>query len=42
MTRQAQIPLHKPIPYKLIKQMVKLQIADNLEKTGYRITGDKK
>ena len=35
-------PLDKPIPYKLITQMVKLQIADNLDKTGYRSKGDKK
>jgi len=35
-------PLDKPIPYQLITQMVKLQIADNLEKTGYRSKGDKK
>lgn len=35
-------PLDKPIPYKLITQMVKLQIAENLEKTGYRNKGDKK
>jgi uncharacterized protein YdhG (YjbR/CyaY superfamily) len=35
-------PLDKPIPYKLITQMVKLQIAANLEKTGYRSKGDKK
>jgi uncharacterized protein YdhG (YjbR/CyaY superfamily) len=35
-------PLDKPIPYKLITQMVKLQIADKLEKTSYRNKGDKK
>jgi uncharacterized protein YdhG (YjbR/CyaY superfamily) len=35
-------PLDKPIPFKLITQMVKLQIAENLEKTGYRSKGDKK
>ena len=35
-------PLDQPIPYKLITQMVKLQIADNLDKTGYRSKGDKK
>lgn len=35
-------PLDQPIPYKLITQMVKLQIAENLEKTGYRSKGDKK
>ncbi len=35
-------PLDKPIPFKLITRMVKLQLADNLEKTGYRSKGDKK
>jgi uncharacterized protein YdhG (YjbR/CyaY superfamily) len=39
-------PLDKPVPYKLITQMVKLQIADNLEKnsapSNYRNKGDKK
>lgn len=35
-------PLDEPIPYKLITQMVKLQIANNLEKTGYKSKGVKK
>ncbi len=35
-------PLDEPIPYKLITQMVKLQMADTLEKTTYRSKGDKK
>ena len=35
-------PLDKPIPYKLITQMVEIQIAENLDKTGYRSKGDKK
>ncbi len=35
-------PLDQPIPYKLITQMVRLQLADNLEKTSYRNKGDKK
>jgi uncharacterized protein YdhG (YjbR/CyaY superfamily) len=35
-------PLDKPIPFKLITQMVKLQLADNLEKTSYRSKGNKK
>lgn len=33
--------LDKPIPYALITQMVKLQIADNLEKTYLKSKGDK-
>ena len=35
-------PLDKPIPFKLVTQMVKLQLANNLKKTSYRIKGDKK
>ena len=35
-------PLDQPIPYKLITQMVEIQIAENLDKTGYRSKGDKK
>ena len=34
-------PLDQPIPFKLITRMVKLQIANNLEKTGYRSKVDK-
>lgn len=35
-------PLDKPIPFKLISQMVKLRMASNLEKTNYSNKGDKK
>ena len=35
-------PLDTPIPYTLITQMVKLQMANNLDKTSYRSKGDKK
>lgn len=35
-------PLDKPIPFKLIAQMVKLQLANHMKKTGYRSKGDKK
>jgi uncharacterized protein YdhG (YjbR/CyaY superfamily) len=34
--------LDKPIPYELITQMVKLQIANHLEKPEYKSIGDKK
>lgn len=35
-------PLDEPIPFKLVTQMVKLQLANNVEKTSYRNKGDKK
>ena len=35
-------PLDQPIPFQLVTQMVKHQLANHLEKKNYRSKGDKK